>query len=138
VSETRSAPNRKLVKNQASVEYNTSSEVGIPMLRSQMNVITNVSHGHQLYTVDPCSQKCYIAARNTLWLYVRRLELRRHSHVTYKVDLCTETNHTYSIVAWIKKMRPEVFNPVTWKYESSHAITCAEVKHGRNHLITGH
>jgi hypothetical protein len=24
------------------------------------------------------------------------------------------------------------------KYESDHVITCVEVKHGRNHLITGH
>jgi hypothetical protein len=24
------------------------------------------------------------------------------------------------------------------KYESYHVITCVEVKHGRNHLITGH
>jgi hypothetical protein len=24
------------------------------------------------------------------------------------------------------------------KYESNHVITCVEVKHGRNHLITGH
>ena len=113
VSETRSTPNRKPVNNQASVEYNTIFEVGIPMLRSQMNGITNVSHGHQLYTVDPCHQKCYITTRNTLWIYVRRLELRQHSHMTYKVDLCTDTNHTYSIATWIKKMRPRVFNPVT-------------------------
>jgi hypothetical protein len=56
VSETRSAPNRKPVNNQAYVEYNTSSKVGIPMLRSQMNRIINVGHGHQSYTVDPCHQ----------------------------------------------------------------------------------
>jgi hypothetical protein len=24
------------------------------------------------------------------------------------------------------------------KYESNHVITCVEVEHGRNHLITGH
>jgi hypothetical protein len=24
------------------------------------------------------------------------------------------------------------------KYESDHVITCVEVEHGRNHLITGH
>jgi hypothetical protein len=58
--------------------------------------------------------------------------------MTYKVDLCANLNHTYSITAWIKKMRPRVFRPITGKYESSHAITCAEVEHGRNHLITGH
>ena len=81
--------------------------------------------------------KCYIATRNTLWIYARRLKLRRHSHMTYKVDLCFDTNH-YSIVSWIKKMRPKVFNPVIWKYKYSHVITCVEVEHGRNHLITGH
>jgi hypothetical protein len=56
VLETRSTPNRKHVNNQAYAEYNTSSKVGIPMLRSQMNGIINVSHGHQSYTVDPCRQ----------------------------------------------------------------------------------
>jgi hypothetical protein len=56
VSETRSAPNRKLANIQASVEYNTTSEVGIPMLIPQMNEITNVVHGHQSYTMDPCHQ----------------------------------------------------------------------------------
>jgi hypothetical protein len=56
VSETRSAPNRKPVNNQAYAEYNTISEVSIPMLRSQMNGIINVGHGHQSYTVDPCRQ----------------------------------------------------------------------------------
>ena len=76
VSRTRSTPSRKPLKNQASAQYNTSSEVGIPILRSQMNGITNVSHGHQLYTVDPCRQKLYIDTKNTLWIYVRRLELR--------------------------------------------------------------
>jgi hypothetical protein len=24
------------------------------------------------------------------------------------------------------------------KYESNHVITCVEVEHGKNHLITGH
>jgi hypothetical protein len=56
VSETRSAPNRKPANNQAFTECNTSFEVGIPMLRSQMNGIINVDHGHQSYTVDPCRQ----------------------------------------------------------------------------------
>jgi hypothetical protein len=59
---------------EASAEYNTSSKVGIPMLRSQMNGIINIGHGHQSYTVDPMSSKCYIATRNTLWIYVRELE----------------------------------------------------------------
>jgi hypothetical protein len=56
VSETRSAPNQKPVNNQASVEYHTSSEVGIPILRSQTYEITDIGHGHQSYTVDPCRQ----------------------------------------------------------------------------------
>jgi hypothetical protein len=56
VSETRITPNRKPANNQEFVEYNTISEVGIPMLRPQMNEITNVGHGHQSYTVDPCHQ----------------------------------------------------------------------------------
>jgi hypothetical protein len=56
VLETRSTPNRKPENNQASAEYNTSSEVGIPMLRSQMNGIINVGDGHQSYTIDPCRQ----------------------------------------------------------------------------------
>ena len=56
MSETRSTPNRKPVNNQASVEYNTSSEVGIPMLGSQINGIINVIHGHQSHIVDPCHQ----------------------------------------------------------------------------------
>jgi len=56
VSETRSAPNRKPVNIQASAEFNTRSEVGIPMLRSQMNEIVNADHGYQSYIVDPCHQ----------------------------------------------------------------------------------
>jgi hypothetical protein len=37
-----------------------------------------------------------------------------------------------------KDIISKVFNPVTQKYESNHVITCVEVEHGRNHLITGH
>jgi hypothetical protein len=103
VSETRSAPNRKPANNQASAEYNTSSEVGIPILRSQMDDIMNVGHSHQSYTVDPCCQKYCIATRNTLWIYARRLKVGRHSHATYKVDLCVNEKHT----------APKVFNPIT-------------------------
>ena len=54
--ETRRALNQKLVNNQEYAEYNTSSEVGIPMLKSPMNEIINVGHGHQSYTMDPCRQ----------------------------------------------------------------------------------
>ena len=56
MSGTRSTPNHKPINNQAYVEYNTSSEVGIPMLKPQMNEIINVGHGHQSYTQDPCHQ----------------------------------------------------------------------------------
>jgi hypothetical protein len=56
VSETRSTPNRKPANNQASAEYHTSSEVGIPILRSQTDDIVDIGHGHQSYTVDPCRQ----------------------------------------------------------------------------------
>jgi hypothetical protein len=48
--------NREPANNQASAQYYTMSEVGIPMFRLQMIEIINVSHGHQLYTVDPCHQ----------------------------------------------------------------------------------
>jgi hypothetical protein len=61
-----------------------------------------------------------------------------HSHEIYKVDLCVNTNHKYSIATWTKMVRSRVFNPIVRKYESSHAITGVEVKHGRNHLITSH
>jgi hypothetical protein len=37
-----------------------------------------------------------------------------------------------------KRMISRVFNIVTQKYESNHVITCVEVEHGRNHLITNH
>jgi hypothetical protein len=56
VSETRNKPNQKHANNQASAEYHTSSEVGIPILRSRMEDIINIGHGHQSYTVDPCCQ----------------------------------------------------------------------------------
>ena len=32
--------------------------------------------------------KYRIATKNTLWIYARKFKLRRHSHETYKVDLC--------------------------------------------------
>ena len=82
VSETRSAPNREPANNQASAEYNTSSEVSIIILKPQTDVIMNVGHGHQSYTVDPCCEKYYIATKNTLWIYARRFKLGRHSHET--------------------------------------------------------
>jgi hypothetical protein len=56
VLETKSAPNRKPANNKASTEYNTSYEVGIPKLRSQINEIINIGHGHQSYTMDPRRQ----------------------------------------------------------------------------------
>ena len=56
VSETRSAPNWKPTNNQASVEYHTSSEVGIPIRRSQTDDIISIGHGDQSYTMDPCRQ----------------------------------------------------------------------------------
>ena len=56
VSETRSAPNRKPANNQAFAEYHINSEVGIPILRLQMDDIISIGHGHQSYTVDPCRQ----------------------------------------------------------------------------------
>jgi hypothetical protein len=61
-----------------------------------------------------------------------------HSHETYKVDLCVNKNHKYSIATWTKMMRSRVFSLVVRKYESSHAITGVEFEHGRNHLITVH
>ena len=49
--------------------------------------------------------KYSIATRNTLWIYARKFKLRRHSHETYKVDLCV-TNYTCSIATWTKKWYP--------------------------------
>jgi hypothetical protein len=95
VLETKSAPNRKPANNQASAEYNTSSEVGIPILKPQMDVIMNVGHGHQSYTVDPCRQIYCIATKNTLWIYARRLKLWQHSHMTYKVDLWVSKSYIF-------------------------------------------
>ena len=84
--------------------------------------VMKILHSHQEYTMD---------------LYIRKLRFR-HSHETYKVDLCVNSNHKYSIATWAKNIRSKVFNPIICKYESNHVITGVEVKHGRNHLITGH
>jgi hypothetical protein len=102
VSETRITPNRKPANNQASAEYNTSSEVGIPMLRPQMNEIINVGHGHQSYTWIHVIKMLHSHQEYTVDLCVRRLRLG-HSHVTYKVDLCVNTNHKYSSTTWPKR-----------------------------------
>ena len=37
-----------------------------------------------------------------------------------------------------QEMISRVFNLVAQKYESNHVITCVEVEHGRNQLITSH
>ena len=82
--------------------------------------VTKILHSHQESTVDLCSRKLKFG----------------HNHETYKVDLCVNTNHKYSIATWTKMMRSRVFNPFVCKYESGHVITGVEVEHGRNHLIT--
>ena len=103
VSETRSTPNRKPVKNQAYVEYHIYQLWG---RNSHTQIIDRWHCRHRSWPpIIHCGSmpsKYSIATRNTLWIYARKFKLRRHNHETYKVDLCV-TNYTYSITTWTKR-----------------------------------
>jgi hypothetical protein len=94
-----------------------------------------------------------MATKHTLWIHVIMIH---HIHEKYTVDICLKnsnsdiaTRHTqwiyvsvqiyeYFIATWTDILRSMVFIAIIHKYESSHVITCVEVKHGRNYLIIGH
>jgi hypothetical protein len=59
-----------------------------------------------------------IATENTQWIYVSQI-IHTPSQPRQKDD-----------IQGLQYRCP--------KYESNHVITCAEVEHARNHLITGH
>jgi hypothetical protein len=42
-----------------------------------------------------------MTTKYTLWIHVN---VNHHIHETYKVDLCVDTNHEYSIETWTRMM----------------------------------
>jgi hypothetical protein len=70
--------NLRTIKHLQNIIY-ISSEVGIPILKSQTDAIIDMGHGHQSYTVDLCEKfqikttQDDIATRHTQWFYVSQI-----------------------------------------------------------------
>jgi hypothetical protein len=81
-----------------------------------------IQHSHEKYTMDACynDSNLNITMQNTWWIYV------------------LVQTYEYSIANWTDMAISKVFISIVLKHKSIHVITGVEVKHGRNHLITGH
>jgi hypothetical protein len=60
-----------------------------------------------------------IATKHTQWIYVSQI-----------IHTPSQPGSLKDNIQGLQSHRP--------KYESNHVITCVEVEHGRNHLITSH
>ena len=124
------------------------------MIWIKVQSLTNTMRIHEKYWLRlwPPNIQCgsippwhelIIATKNTQWSY----EMIKHSHEPIQCGSMWQSIHQHaqmiSYATWetqfnMVNSQPRVFVPIPTWYESSHVNRCFHVKHGRNHLITGH